>query len=403
MTTPAWSLRALMPGVYLPVIVVEIGIGAILPFIPAEVVDRGGSLATAGAMAALIPVGRILADLPAGGLANRIGDRRAMILACLLAAGAAALVASAPGLVLLAVGLFLLGASDAVFGLARQSYLTAVVPPMQRARALSTLGGVARIGLFIGPFAGALVVREDPTVAFWLAVATSLVAGGQVLLSRELAGAAQVAQQEGHGTVVATIREHLHLLTRLGVAILAVGLVRGARMTALPLWGEHLQLDPSTTALIVGVAGGVDMLLFYPAGKLMDARGRLWVAIPSMITMGAAFVALPFTSTALGLTGVALLLGIGNGMGSGVVMTLGADVAPAADRAAFLGAWRLLYDAGSAAGPLGLSAGAALGSLAGGVWAMAGFSAAAALALWKMVPRFSVHANRGTRRRAGIE
>lgn len=100
---------------------------------------------------------------------------------------------------------------------------------------------------------------------------------------------------------------------------------------------------------------------------------------------------------------MALLLGIGNGMGSGVVMTLGADVAPAADRAAFLGAWRLLYDAGSAAGPLGLSAGAALGSLAGGVWAMAGFSAAAALALWKMVPRFSVHANRGTRRRAGIE
>ena len=35
-------------------------------------------------------------------------------------------------------------------------------------------------------------------------------------------------------------------------------------------------------------------------------------------------------------------MGVGNGLGSGIVMTLGADAAPAVGRAPFLGVWRLL-------------------------------------------------------------
>ncbi|GMA30277.1 MFS transporter [Litorihabitans aurantiacus] len=382
---------------------VEAGIGAIIPFVPAVVTAQGGSLAVAGVLAAMLPIGHIVADIPAGALAGRIGDRRAMQLACLLVAVATAGAALAPSIAVLAVCLFLVGCADAVFGLARHSYLTAVVPPLRRARALSTLGGVHRIGLFIGPFAGALVVAGgSPARAFALAVGTSLLAWLIVTLSRELPGADDVRATEGHGGVVAVLREHRAVLARLGIATGAIGLIRGARQVVLPLWGAHLGLDPTTTALVFGVSGAVDMLLFYPAGKVMDARGRLWIAIPSMLTMGLALALVPFTTTATTLGLVALLLGLGNGMGSGVVMTLGADVAPPASRAPFLGAWRLLQDLGSAGGPLVLSAGAALGSLAGGVGAVAVLSLGAAGALWRFVPRYSVHANRTTRARAGI-
>ena len=37
------------------------------------------------------------------------------------------------------------------------------------------------------------------------------------------------------------------------------------------------------------------MLVFYPAGKVMDRKGRVWVAVPSMLTMGVAMMATPFT------------------------------------------------------------------------------------------------------------
>ena len=54
-----------------------------------------------------------------------------------------------------------------------------------------------------------------------------------------------------------------------------------------PLWADHLGLDAATTSLIYGLAGGIDMLVFYPAGKVMDRKGRTWVAVPSMLIMGA--------------------------------------------------------------------------------------------------------------------
>jgi MFS family permease len=194
--------------------------------------------------------------------------------------------------------------------------------------------------------------------------------------------------------------DHRQIFFSLGLAVVLVGAARGARQTVLPLWAEHLGLPPATTSIVVGISGGVDMLLFYPAGKLMDVRGRLWTAVPSMLVLALGFALLPLSAGVVALTGAAMVIGLGNGMGSGILMTLGADVAPAATRAQFLGIWRLFQDSGNAAGPLLVAAGAALGSLAGGILAMAGVAVASAAALIRWVPRWSVHATPATRQRA---
>ena len=60
----------------------------------------------------------------------------------------------------------------------------------------------------------------------------------------------------------------------------------------------------------------------------MDRYGRAAVAVPAMITLGVGFVLLPLTHTALTVGLVACLMGLGNGISSGVVLTLGADAAP---------------------------------------------------------------------------
>ena len=84
----------------------------------------------------------------------------------------------------------LMGPTGAVFLLARQSYLTAAAPVALRARAMSTLGGVTRIGLFVGPLVGAPVVaRWGPQAAFGVAVVAGLLAAALAVAHRRPRGA----------------------------------------------------------------------------------------------------------------------------------------------------------------------------------------------------------------------
>jgi MFS family permease len=401
--TRLFPLRSVVFGAMVPALLFGIAIGIALPIIPTSATRLGADLAGAGFVAALLPVGKILADLPAGALASRIGDDNAMILAALLGVFAFAGAALATSLLMLQVSILVLGMATAVFHLARHAYLTEVTPATHRARVLSTLGGMHRLGYFLGPFIGAVViVGSSIGPAYWLATGCAVLSLVVLLCARvpRSTATAPAARPEAV-TVWSMVKAHRKLFATLGIATLLVGAVRGARQTVLPLWGEFLGLDPEVISLIFGLSGALDILLFYPAGKIMDRFGRLWIAIPSMLTMGLALALLPLTDDVASMSLVAGLLGLGNGLGSGIIMTVGADVAPAEGRSAFLGVWRLFQDTGDALGPLVITAGAAVGSLAAGVWVAASFGGLSSAALARWVPRYSVHANGRTRRRAG--
>jgi MFS family permease len=96
----------------------------------------------------------------------------------------------------------------------------------------------------------------------------------------------------------------------------------------------------------------------------MDHHGRAVVAVPVVAAVAIACFLLPLTATAAGVAGVMVLIAVGNGLGSGVVMTLGADTAPAVGRTQYLGGWRLCGDIGGTGGPLLVSAVAAAAPLA---------------------------------------
>nr|NLD40326.1 MFS transporter [Actinomycetales bacterium] len=403
-----FPLRTVVVGTFLPTVLFEMGIGAIMPIVAATATSFGASLELAGLLLALIPVGQLIADIPAGILAARIGDRPAMIVAGLFAMVACVGAALATSVALLAAAMLGIGGASAVYFLARQSYLTEVTDPLRRARVLSTLGGVHRIGLFLGPFLGAALISVwSLGIVYWVAAGLALASVIVAALSgpdRPRGSRADRAAQKrerpiGMGQV---FREHWQVLATLGIAVLLIGAVRGARTTVLPLWAEHIGLDPALTSVVFGVANACDALLFYPAGWIMDRFGRLAIGVPSMLAMGVGLAVLPFTDDLVGITVVAVILGLGNGLSSGILMTLGADVAPAGARSQFLALWRVLTDFGTMSGPLILSLAAALGSLAVGVWVTGGFSLAAVGAQVRWVPRHTVHASNRTRRAAGL-
>ena len=357
-----------------------------MPVIALSARDLGASVAVAGLVVALTGVGLVLGDVPAGWVAGRIGERQAMVLSAALAVAALVACILATNLLVLAAAICATGLSAAVWGLARQAYITDLATPEMRARALSTLGGCSRIGMFVGPFlsAGAMAFTgTDGAYGIHLLMA---VLAALVLLRlpdarpRSDPGAAPVR-------VLTTIREQLPVLRTLGIGVLLVNAVRTSRQVVIPLWGDQIGLDPTTITLVFGLSGAVDMLLFYPAGYVMDRFGRVWAAVPSMLVLSVAHLLLPLTTGVAGFAAVAVVMGIGNGMGSGIIMTLGADSSPASGRSAFLGAWRLCADAGAGVGPLLLSGVTAVAALAPAVVVMGGMGLLAAGALARWTPR----------------
>ena len=372
-----------------PTVLASLGHGAVLPVLALSARERGASVGVAALTVALLGVGQLAGALPSGALAARIGERRALLVAAAVEAAAMAAALLAQSVWMLGAAVFAMGLSGALFGLARQAYLTEIVPIGMRARALSTLGGVHRIGLFFGPFAGAAAVAAwDIRGAYAVAVAASAAAFLLVLAIPDLTAHHERA---GRGlerrTVSSVLLEHRRILLTLGTGILAIAAARGARTSLLPLWAENIGLSATDTSLVFGIAGALDMLLFYPAGAVMDRFGRAWIAVPTVVVLGLGMMALPLTHSMLTLTVVALVMALGNGIGSGIVMTLGADAAPADARPQFLGGWRLLADFGLSAGPLLVSAITLVAPLAAACVGLGALSLAGGGWLARWVPR----------------
>jgi MFS family permease len=361
-----FRLREIALPAYGPSAVSAIGYGAIMPVLALQARALGADVSTAAFVVALWPLGMLATSLPAGAVVARLGERTTLLLAGLVDAVTMVGAAFATTVWQLAVCVALSGAAWTAFLIARQGFLIEAVPVYWRARAMSLLGGTFRIGVLVGPLIGALLISlADLRAVFLLAAATSAGAALLALVMPDLGAESRLAQREaGHASVRSVLLAHRQTLLTLGVAVIVIGASRSIRASLLPLWADGIGLSASTTSLIFAMAALIDVLFFYPGGWLMDRRGRAVVAVPVVLTVAIACFLLPLTSAAAGVAAVMVLIAIGNGLGSGIVMTLGADSAPEVGRAQFLGGWRLCGDIGNSGGPLLVSAVAAAAPLA---------------------------------------
>jgi MFS family permease len=187
-------------------------------------------------------------------------------------------------------------------------------------------------------------------------------------------------------------------------------MARVNRPTIVPLLGLALGVDAGTISVVFGISAVLDIALVVPAGVLMDRYGRAAVAVPCSVVMGVGFVALGVLALTVGDLGAgwavfallvpSLLIAMGNGLGSGIVMTLGIDVCPAHDRTRYLAWWNTLIGSGRLAAPLivagiTLVAPVAVAGLASGALCLVGGAV-----LWRVLPGFTPPGSRTLLRRA---
>ena len=383
-----FRLRSLTFSVYLPTIFFSIGQGAVIPAIPLFARELGASVALAAFIVALRGVGQLIGDVPAGLAVSKWGDKGAMVAGTALIGIVAVGAAMSPSPLALGALVLVMGIGWSFWQIARLAYVSEVAPLEQRGRALSMTGGMNRIGNFIGPamggFLGEYVGLE---AAFGLQAVMGLAAAGMMfIVVRQATSSEQMLAHGIRGRMVETVGTHRDIYLRAGTPSIALGLMRQARQVFLPLWGEHIGLGAGQIGLITSASFFIDASIFYPVGLIMDTKGRKWVAVPCLVLMAVGLVLLPLTDSFTSFLIVGMITGLGNGFGSGINMTLGADFAPDVGKGEFLGVWRLINDVGMGGGPVAISAIIAVASLAAGSIVSGGVGFIGAAVMFLFVP-----------------
>lgn len=364
------------------------------PLFALSVLAMDQSAALAAAAAVIYQAGRLGGSAWGGSLADRLGSVRAAMVSLGALALGAAVSGFAGGVIVFFVGVLLVGLGHGAYHVARQGQVAEIVNFSHRARALTTLAGVWRVANFLGPVIGAGVIGLWSLPAAYVGAAVTAVAAMVALRMSSQWRSRPARPERTQVRMSEMIRDSWPILRTLGLAVALTGGVRAARIVVIPLWAEHIGMSDDAISLVFAVSAAVDMLLFYPAGAVMDRWGRAWTAVPSTLMLGLGAIALPLTTEPLGVVLASVVLGIGNGWGSGLLMTLGSDVAPAEGRSRFIATWMVLQDAGGLAGPAIVSAFAAI-ALPLGFYVIGGVGVVTSGALWRWIPPWRPPETRG--------
>ena len=132
---------------------------AIAPLLPDYVDELGLSKAEAGILSAAYAAGTLIASLPAGLLASRVGPRRT-VLAGLALLGLSSLVFGfGHSIALLDAARFSQGVAGALIWSGALTWLITTAPPERRGSVIGTALGTAVAGALIGPALGALAAE----------------------------------------------------------------------------------------------------------------------------------------------------------------------------------------------------------------------------------------------------
>ena len=343
-------IRSLILPVYLPSALYAIAQNAIQILLPLYALKLGGGFAMAAAMVGMRGIGTMLSDVPSGLLVARFGDKAVMIiglLVLLIMALGCAITTTAWLVGFLALGF---GAGAGMFLLARLTFITDTVQLNQRGRVISVMAGLHRAGALVGPLVGgfsAELIGYAP-VFIGAAVLFAICLVTVMIFSK---GSQRSEEKRKTVSIRRIIDAQRHTFITAGIVMVVLSFLRHGRVLMIPLVGVSLGLGESEIGLAFSLSSLIDMVMFFPAGLILDHAGRKYALAPSLFFLGTAIVLLPLATGFVQFCAIAMLAGLGNGFGTGIFMTLGGDFSPPIGRSEFLGVWRLVGDSGGALGP----------------------------------------------------
>lgn len=347
--------------------------GASTPVVPRLATDQlGADPALGGLLVSLAGFVAIGAMPVAGVLSDRLGARRVLLGAGLLAAVGLGVVLVALSLPALAVSRVVFGAGNAATATALTAWVVAEIPVTQRSRALGLFGLAVWIGLALGPVIGENLYQSAGHRTVWI-VAIGAQLGGLAVALLARGGSAPVpslahrSSTRPTGTGLALV---LRAVVRPGAAGLVAWAAEGFMIAFLiqHLVGQGVGAQGLTGAanvftVFAASVVGVRLLL----GGLPDRIGPVRTARGALVVLAAGLVVLAlardFPTAAAG----AVLVGAGYSPLFPTLTILATRALDDRSRATGVGVFSAVTSAGYALGSL---AGGVLVSAVGSGWAL---------------------------------
>ena len=346
-----FSRVSLILPIYIPAFLLAIGGGIVSPTLSIYVksFELSYTLTTV-----VLAVG-VLGNIPAGILVERLGRKPSMLLGLVMIGLSTLGMGTARNFFQLIGAQLLGGIGYALWMLARHAYMTDVIPIANRGRAIALFGGVNRMGTFAGQFCS-IFLGVNLRLPFF--IYAGIVTLNLLLCFFFIPRMQRTTTEVGRKTpylknLLAISRQHARLLATAGVGQVCVQTLRRGCNIIIPLYADEVVgLTTQQVRSVVMISSAVDMSMFPIAGHMMDRFGRRYATVPGVFIFATGMVLMPFTGTFTSLLLAAIFMRMGNGIASGTMMTLGADLAPRDGTGEFLGLWRLTGDFGGSAGPV---------------------------------------------------
>jgi MFS family permease len=330
------------------------------PLLPDIRNDFGVSIATAGVIVGSYGLARLLTDLPAGFLLDRIGHRRLtvagfilLVLSSLLGFGAD----SVEKLIAARVGA---GVSVAIISTVILAGLSATATVVNRGKVMSLFHVANNVGIAAYPLLGGVVgaafgwhATFGVTAALVMVAAVILVP----LLGRLHPRAAVGPRSTTPDPRVLYGRSRAVAIGATNVGVVANMINRhGFRNTVLPLYAAtSLGLGGVSIASAIALMSITGLLVATPGGMLGDRIGRRRIIATGLAAIAVGDLVFLFTHDLVTFLAAAALIGLGDFFSSSQTALL-SEIVPPDQRTQVLGGYRFSADLGAFIGPVLLAA-----------------------------------------------
>ncbi len=287
---------------------------AITPLLPTYQDDLGLSKAAAGILSGSYAAGTLLASLPSGWLAGRIGGKRTSMLGLGLLCVTSVAFGFGHSIEALDAARFIQGIGGACTWAGGLAWLIGVTPAERRGQTIGGVLGAAVFGVLLGPVIGGAASESSPELIFSLVAVT---AAGLLAWTLTTPGA-DARVRSTWGDLGSALRGR-----RLQMAVwlfLLPALTIGTIDVLVPLRLDDLGARGLTIGALFVAAAAVEAALNPVMGRISDRRGRL-----ALLRVG--LVGSAGTSLLLAVPGSVALLGV---VLMGAVLSLAFFWAPAA-------------------------------------------------------------------------